>query len=312
MARTSELHALGWAQDLAENLPGVSEPLAEQDAQSILSPLGVLSCGGRANMVSQVLRSWNSDRGATQTAAYLAVDTEAAALEEFEASSRLQLGRDVSAPQLARQFGRRANQRVAEATEPYLLAKSGELTVLGSNQVPAAANALARNELGVVYHAVQALVARTLELRDGSPQQFAACDVFVVVSSANGAVGRGTGLLMTNLVRNALIEAKALSAAVVYHVDLHMSSFSVPSAMGARASEFTSLVETLLDASHELPLLQTWGPSWDADHGADFTVVVPSATASTEEAYTRSAALMIDALRTPLGQWVAGMWRNNS
>ena len=314
----------GLLQDaIAEDLLADAFPSDEVQADVPLSaiphagdrvcPQAVISVGGRSNAINAFVRANAGLRYGKPEAVMvsLGIDTDVEALDCLPPGSRCRLGSQISAPALAQLLDRPPYSHIREVVLAYLLHKSGSQTLLGSNQVPMAARALAMYELRRLYRLVSAAVDGVAsKVRKHSSVPFDDINAIVVVGTDNGAVGRGVVRLITHLARRAIIKQGAGSSCVLYHVALWGSKFDCPSSLGAAASEFTGAVETILESTGELSQLSSFGPGWEAD-GPDFTVVLPgTAFGGSETEYQQHAARVIAMLATPMGAWLAGMWRN--
>lgn len=293
---------------VAAALPDVEPPVLTRHHEDRVCPQSVISCGGRANAVHKYMR----DRAAARygwpdrVMGSLAIDSERKALAPFPLAAQFTLGERMSAPAIARTCGQPAFDHIARATEPHELVKSGEETMLGSNQVPQAAYALALREYSDLKRVIEAAISKATEARKSSSLAFEPVTAITVLSTDDGAVGCGIGRLVAAIARNAKPEE-----AILYHLILSVKGFGVPSTPGARASEFAGAVETILQVTGAWKPLE--GLEIGADsRGANYTIVVPGeAYAGAEESFLHHVAQIAEVLRTPLGLVLAGRLRNS-
>lgn len=299
---------LDTAEAMAAALTDVESQMQLPHSDDRVCPQVVISCGGRANQVHALMRDRAAIRygWADRVMCSRAIDSELKMLEPFPEAARFPLGTRMSAPAIARACGQPAFERIARATEPHELVKSGEETMLGSNQVPQAAYALALREYEELKKAIEGTIAAATDVHKSSSMAFERVTSITVLSTDDGAVGRGTGRLVAALARNAKPEE-----AVVYHVIFSVRQFGVPSDVGARASEFAGAVETVLQVTGAWRPLEGLEIGVDS-RGANYTIVVPGeAYDGAEESFRQHMAQIAEVLRTPLGLVLAARLRNS-
>jgi hypothetical protein len=298
---------LDTAEAMAAALADVESQVQLAHSDDRVCPQVVISCGGRANAVHEFMRARAAARYGwpDRVMSSVAIDSELAALEPFPLAARFPLGTRMSAPAIARACGHPAFGSIAKATEPHELVKSGEETMLGSNQVPQAAYALALREYSELKKGIGGAITAAKDAGKSSSLHFEPAISITILSTDDGAVGRGTGRLVAALARNVKPEN-----AVIYHVILSVRGFGVPSPLGARASEFAGAVETVLQVTEAWKPLEGLEAGMDS-RGANYTIVVPGeAYTGAEESFLHHVAQIAELLRTSLGQVLAGRLRN--
>lgn len=280
-----------------------------------VNPLGVLALGGKATDVLLQVCALRAARYGDfmDVMVPVAMDTEVASLQRLPAGLQIRLGEETSAPGLASLLSSSLLQFIAERVRPHLLVKSGRQTALGSNQVPAAALGLALYEHQKVYSAIEGFVCRIRDLPHTSRHSAVrGRGLVVVMGTDNGAVGRGLGRHVTRLVRTAMRRSGA--DLTLIHIALWGSSFEggVPDPKGAAAAEIGGAVETVLDATGQLPLpVETDLDQREDGPAADFNIVLSGVAFQGDEGLWKAhAARVVDLLATSAGLKLAAIWRN--
>lgn len=280
------------------------------------NPLGVLALGGKATDVLLQVCGLRAARFGDylDVMVPMAVDTDAGSLARLPAGLQVRLGEETSAPDLARlMMTAPMFEFISRRVLARLLVKSGRLTALGSNQVPAAPLGLALFEHRNVYLAVENFVQRLRDLSSSSRYpHVSGRGAAVVLASDDGAVGRGLSRHVTRLVRRAMDRSGA--DFTLFHVALWGSNFgmSLPDPIGAAASELGGAVETALEATGELTLpLEIDLDQQASSFAADFNIVLSGHAFQGDEGLWKAhAARAVDLLATPAGEKIAAIWRN--